>query len=342
MTRGMARGTPPKGNKPPNRCNASNTTAKTTDHPNSVTSDNVSSQLSNNSNSDCKHVIKPNLTNLEDIHAYYEEKFNALEEKFKMSEVSFNSKVDGFLKILEQKDEVIGKLNRQIGELKTSFDFLSKETSDIKLSQENTAKLLENKIETNGKFVNEIKTKTIDLEDRSRRENLVFFNFPEAPEETADNCEHYIKDLISSLSILPEDEELYIDRAHRLGKKTPECASKPRPIIAKFSYFKQKNEIIKNGYKFKNTAINVSEDYSRETLKEHKLLREHGKNAVHVFSDPIKSLLSYKVVYKRLLLTYSSNKNKHDSKKIVKSFSLDYIKNNPYWFKPQVQRLDND
>ena len=58
MTRGMARGTPPKGNKPPNRCNASNTTAKTTDHPNSVTSDNVSSQLSNNSNSDCKHVIK--------------------------------------------------------------------------------------------------------------------------------------------------------------------------------------------------------------------------------------------------------------------------------------------
>ena len=135
---------------------------------------------------------------------------------------------------------------------------------------------------------------------------------------------------------------LYIDRAHRLGRKTPACANKPRPIIAKFSYFKQKDEIIKHGFKFRNTPINVSEDYSRETIKEHKMLRDHGKNAAQVFSDPIKSLVSYKVVYKRLLITYSLNKNKNDAKKFVKSFTLDYIKSNPYWFKPQVQRLDND
>ena len=230
----------------------------------------------------------------------------------------------------------------QIGELKKSFDFLSKETSEIKLSQDNAIKNLDNKIESNVRYVHEIKNKTIDLEDRSRRENLVFFNFPEAAEETAEQCEQYIKDLISSLSILPDDEVLYIDRAHRLGRKTPESTNKPRPIIAKFSYFKQKDEIIKNGYKFRNTAINVSEDYSGETLKEHKLLREHGRNAAQVFSNLMKSVIGYKVVYKRLLITYSVNKNKRDAKKFVKSFTLDYIMNNPYWFKPQVQRLDND
>ena len=229
MTKGMkgtVKGCPPKGNKPNTNMKA-NATTNAKDHHSSATGDNVSSQLTNQSNHLDTTDINCKSTNLNDIHAYYEEKFKMLEEMFKMSEVSFNSKVDGLYKILEQKDEVIGKLNIQIGELKKSFDFLSKETSDIKVSHENTTKTLENEIKSNGNFAHEIKTKTIDLEDRSRRDNLVFFNFPEAPEETAENCEHYIKDLISSLSILPEDEELYIDRAHRLGRKTPECASKP-------------------------------------------------------------------------------------------------------------------
>ena len=356
MTNGMTNGmTSPKRKKATNEDKKGagrGTTKKGTDHLNtSDTSDNVSNQPANHTNHTnhsnvadigCNSVTQKKFTNLDDMQAHYEEKFKMLEEKFKMSEVSFLARVDGLHRILEQTDEVIGKLNMQIGELKKSFDFLSKETSDIKISQENATKNLETKIEFNGKYAHEIKAKTIDLEDRSRRENLVFFNFPETAEETTEHCEQYIKELISSLSILPEDEELYIDRAHRLGRKTPECANKPRPIIAKFAYYKQKNEIIRNGFKFRNTAINVSEDYSRETLREHKLLREHGRNAAQVFSDPIKSLVGYKVVYKRLLVTYSTNKNRNDAKKFVKSFTLDYIKNNPYWFKPQVQRLDND
>ena len=314
---------------------------------NKANNDKKKGNYPNTSNvSNVSNVIQTNITSLEDIHAHYENKFEELhvhyEEKFKLMEISLTSKVDALYEVLKQKDDIIGKLNREIGELKKSFDFLSNETSDIKASHENTRKILEDKIESNGKHVNDIKTKTIDLEDRSRRDNLVFFNFPECSEETSEHCEKYIQDLISNLSILPEDEVLYIDRAHRLGRKTPECENKPRPIIAKFSYHKQKAEIIKNGFKFRNTAINVSEDYSRETLQEHKLLRNHGKNAASVFSDPIKSLVHYKVAYKRLLVTYSVNKNKHDAKKFVKSFTLDYIKNNPYWFKPQVQRLDTD
>ena len=91
-----------------------------------------------------------------------------------------------------------------------------------------------------------------------------------------------------------------------------------------------------------NLVDSISEDYSRETIREHKMLREHAKNAAQVFNDPIKALVSYKITYRRLLVTYSTNKNKQDAKKFVKGFSLEYIKNNPYWFKPQLQRLDKD
>ena len=229
--------------------------------------------------------------NVESVHSYYEEKIRLLEEKIKIQEVSYNSKLDAIYKVLAQKDDIIGKLNIQIGELRQSCDFLTKETSDIKLEHEETAKKLQSKIENNAKLVHEVKAKTVDLEDRSRRNNLVFYNFKESDNETPEDCEKYITELIDHLKILPENEELWIERAHRLGKKTPQCTERPRPIIAKFTYYKHKEEILRNGPKFRNVVVNVSQDYSRETIAEHKLLRDHGKKAAEVFKDPIKALI---------------------------------------------------
>ena len=173
--------------------------------------------------------------NIENVHLYYEERIRLLEEKIRIQEVSYDSKLDAIYKVLAQKDDIIGKLNIQIGELRKSCDFLSKETSDIKLEHEETTKKLQSKIENNAKLVHEVKAKTVDLEDRSRRNNLVFYNFKESDNETPEDCEKYITELIDHLKILPENEELWIERAHRLGKKTPECTERPRPIIAKFT-----------------------------------------------------------------------------------------------------------
>ena len=299
----MTKTSPTKGRKP-GRSETKTSVTDTTSPPA------VQSIVSNVTTPDVHSIVS-----IEDMHAVYEEKLKQLEEKLKNVELSLKSEIKTLYNIIKQKDDVIGNLNIQIGELKRSCDYLTKETADLKSSQENATKTIETKIESTAKFIHEVKSKTVDLEDRSRPENLVFFNFTEVPDETPEKCEQYIKDLIYKLNILPHDEELYIDRAHRLGHKNPECINKPRPIIAKFAYFKQKQEIIRNGHKFKTCPINVSEDYSRETIKEHKLLREHAKNAVEVFNDPIKALVSYKITYRRLLVTYSTNKNKQDAKK---------------------------
>ena len=141
---------------------------------------------------------------------------------------------------------------------------------------------------------------------------------------------------------MPNGESTYIDRAHRLGKRTPECLTKPRPIIVKLTYYKQKQFILKNGYKFKNSRVNMSEDFSRETLQVHKKFHSFGKHAAEVFDDPVKAIKHFRISYRRLVVTYSNNKNDPESSKFVKSFDLNSIQSNPYWFKPQVRRLDSD
>ena len=179
------------------------------------------------------------------------------------------------------------------------------EIVDLKKSQKEFSGYIENQFDNtkNKKAMVEMKSKTIDLEDRSRRSNLVFYYVAEVANGVNEDCEQNIVNLLDSLHIFPPgDNEVWIDRAHRIGRKSPENGTRPRPIIVKFTYFKQKKLIIASGNKFRHSHVNVSEDFSRETLGIHKELRYHGKQAKEAFNDPIKSLVHYKVSYKRLVV----------------------------------------
>ena len=208
----MTKSTPPKANKPNKNVTKAGVPKTDTNTQPVIQSTDI-------------QPINQTIVSIEDIQAQYEEKLKKVEEKLKNVELSLGSQIETLFKVLKQKDDVIGQLNVQIGELKKSCDFLSNETADLKNNHQKSTKMFENKIETTGTFVQEIKSKTVDLEDRSRRDNLVFFNFQEIPDKTPDNCEQYINDLVYKLGILPDDEVLYVDRAHRLGRKTPENMS---------------------------------------------------------------------------------------------------------------------
>ncbi len=83
-----------------------------------------------------------------------------------------------------------------------------------------------------------IKETVIDLQARSMRDNLVFSGIPESAEE---DPEATVKNFIKTYLKLPEDtvENICFERVHRMGAKKP-GAPRPRPIVAKFGYFKQK------------------------------------------------------------------------------------------------------
>ena len=274
---------------------------------------------------------------LEELQTFYDNKLQEIQasydDKLKIAEANFQGKIDTVHRILEQKEDIISKLNREIGELKTGMNFHSSEISEIRKNVGEMKKDSESKFNDTNKKVDDVKTKTVDLEDRSRRCNLVFFNFKEAP-NTKEDCEKKVDDLITSLNLL-NGEDAWIDRAHRLGKRKPENDSKPRPIIVKFAYYKQKEKIIQSGNKFKNCEINVCEDYSKQTLLVHKQLWKYGKQAKEtLYHDNLKAITYYKIAYKRLVLTYTTNKNNTTASTFTRSFSLDYIQRNRSWFVP--------
>ena len=148
-----------------------------------------------------------------------------------------------------------------------------------------------------------------------------------------------VEDLLKSLNIFGS-EDIWFDRAHRLGKRKPEHETKPRPIIVKFSYYKQKERIIKSGHKFKDCPINVSEDYSKDTLQLHKKLRGCGKDAKEtLFNDNKLAIKHYKVTYRQLVLTYTTDKSKTDARTFTRYLTLKDITENPgTWFVPRDTR----
>lgn len=122
---------------------------------------------------------------------------------------------------------------------------------------------------------------------------------------------------------------VFFDRVHRFGRRS---TNRPRPIIAKFTSFKQKQYVIENSSKFSSSPINVSEDYSRPTVAIRRSLFDSAKNV----KDKCQSIIKTRVQYKRLVVTYL---NSDSDKTFVRSFALKDIQERPNdWFVPEKRK----
>ena len=94
----------------------------------------------------------------------------------------------------------------------------------------------------NSKKLEELENKTQDLEDRSRRDNVVFFGIAES--DGTENTEAVLLNVLKNYNVLDRtfnpDTQAYFERVHRLGPRKKD-ATRPRPIIAKMSFLKTKN-----------------------------------------------------------------------------------------------------
>ncbi|KAJ1123662.1 hypothetical protein NDU88_002130 [Pleurodeles waltl] len=68
-------------------------------------------------------------------------------------------------------------------------------------------------------------SKLIDLEDRSRKDNVCFFGFPERLE--GPNIHGFLQKVLPALTGITFDPPLEFQRAHLLGSKTLDGASRP-------------------------------------------------------------------------------------------------------------------
>ena len=106
----------------------------------------------------------------------------------------------------------------------------------------------------------------IELEDRSRQNNLRINGVEETPNERWDGkVQSIIKE---ELEITAEIE---LERCHRTGK-FKKNQSKPRTIVCEFLRFKGKEKTFKNSKKSKDTGIFIFEDFCKETVELRKSL----------------------------------------------------------------------
>ena len=235
---------------------------------------------------------------IETIREVVTEVFKTHEENTKYTEL-FKNHEENIKTIIAANTKImidrIDKLTVTINDLQQSLEFtenvLKEKIIDVEQKFSSKQRQMEEQVRfTQENYVpkkvhDQARNKLIDLEDRSRWENLRIDGIPESIRETWEDCERKVKDIIKNkLGI----DNIIIERAHRIATrdKTQERQN-PKTIIFKLSSYKDKIKILKNVKKLKNTGIYINEDFCRETMekrkelwKEVKRLREEGKYAV--------------------------------------------------------------
>jgi hypothetical protein len=205
----------------------------------------------------------------------------------KEQEKNFILLISGNFEILAER---LDKLENEAKQNKSNNTIIEKDIREMKESlnfqQENITEKME-KITTNwGYDINYLVKKTVDLENRSRRNNLRIDGVKELEGESWENCRNSVKEIIKNK--LNISEEIEIERAHRIGSAREDKS--PRTIIFKLLNFLDKTKVLNSAKKLRETGLYINEDYAKETIEhrkklweEVKRLRKAGKYAIIKF-----------------------------------------------------------
>lgn len=113
----------------------------------------------------------------------------------------------------------------------------------------------------------------LKLETFSRRSNLRFLGIPE---EEREQSEALVRKILREKMDIQEND-IYVERCHRLGPKSP---GKTRPIIIKFTMFKDRELVWGNKLKLRGTDIFITEDFPAEIESKRSVLMPVFKEVV--------------------------------------------------------------
>ncbi|KAG1928318.1 hypothetical protein F2P79_023722 [Pimephales promelas] len=120
-----------------------------------------------------------------------------------------------------------------------------------------------------------IEERQIDQEGRARRENIRLHGIKEGAEKNVESVGSFVEVLLREKLELPPEYQLNLERAHRALGPPPSEDAPPRSIVAKFSSYKCKEDIIKKawekkGFLFEGKRVYVDHDYAPEVMKKRK------------------------------------------------------------------------
>ena len=201
----------------------------------------------------------------------------------------FTVKLNGILKASEETSKQLSDCANRIGQAETRLSSVEDDCYTLKAKVE--------KLEGRNRVLED---KIVDMETRSRSNNVRLVNLPEGA-ESPDPCaffESWLPDALDLHLRVP----LVLERAHRIGPKRG-TGDPPRPLIMKFQNYKQKTAVMEAAKRtdilYKDTRVRLYQDLATEVHKRRKQydsvrkqLRELGLR--HGIRPPATLLVTYR------------------------------------------------
>ena len=197
------------------------------------------------------------------------------EEEFANQQQQISKIIENNLVITKQE---IGKLQEEINDSKKSIEFTENVLEEK--NEQNVGELQGKfeKVEEDVAYMNDyienaenIHNKLVELEDRSRQNNVRTDRIKEHYKESWEECERRVHSMLKERLDI---ENVEIERAHRAGRKS---RIKPRTIVCELLRFKDKQIILTKAKLLKGTNIFIHEDYCQDTVEYRKEFWEEVK-----------------------------------------------------------------
>uniref|UniRef100_A0A3B5R9Q0 L1 transposable element RRM domain-containing protein n=1 Tax=Xiphophorus maculatus TaxID=8083 RepID=A0A3B5R9Q0_XIPMA len=169
----------------------------------------------------------------------------------------------------QENNAHLGEIKEEIRKMNTRLD----EAEDRIEKAEERILTTEDAVTEIIKLQIKLEDKLMDLESRTRRENIRIYGVPEAAERDSASMGDFVEKLLREGLALSQDElDIHIERAHRSLGPPPPSDAPPRSIVVKFLSFKTKELLLrkawqKRGFTWNGKQVNLDHDYPPLILK---------------------------------------------------------------------------
>lgn len=192
--------------------------------------------------------------------------------------VNINSKISTLDSRVTENENTVKLVQRTVSDLEESRNFDSRTLDTLKKGQTKierdmvTNSKLTEELQSNKDYNSQIRDDIVDLKGRSMRDNLLFYNFPEQRQnQRNEQCMEKLYDFCElELGMADVRRDVKIDRAHRIGPPKP---GKVRPIVAKFNFYQDKEQVKrKAAEKLQNSKFSVGDQFPKEIQQRRRVL----------------------------------------------------------------------
>jgi ribA/ribD-fused uncharacterized protein len=174
---------------------------------------------------------------------------------------------------LEDIHDKLTNLEVSIDEVKTGIDRCNDRIELFENGISPRVQSVEHDVKNIKSEIDMLKDKNAKLENYLRRDNLIF---GEITEEQTENCSEKVKCFIQDHLGLSADQIKFV-RVHRLGQPRE---GKTRPIMARFHYFGDRQDVWKTRDKIYGTDFWIAEDFAPEIQEKRRILKPILKHAI--------------------------------------------------------------